>query len=415
MRVLLHLNDLSIGGSQMNAVDLARGLRRRGVEVHLAAASPPGPLVHVIESEGLPLERLTRDRVEPGGAAAPLRELAAQLDLDLVHTFEWQQALDALRGPYLVDGIPMVSTVMTMSVPTWLPARRPLTTGTPALTDRARRHHRGPVWTLPPPVDVRRDRADASSAQDFRRRLGVPSDQPLVVMVSRVVPTMKLESILDAADAVAVLGRGAVLAVVGTGPGLRCVVERAAELNRLADTTLVHVTGELVDARPAYAAADVVIGMGGSAIRALAHGKPTIVAGTRGFAATVDEVTLPWFRHHGFYGVGTSSPGASLRRELGRLLDDADGRAHLGEWGRGIAEQEYSLEHCTDILAEVYARALDAPRPEARERRIESQRVTVHRAAADVTPAPLRRVVRRAVTATSSHRRAPNPVAGGVG
>ncbi len=413
MRVLMHLNDLSIGGSQMNAVDLARGLRERGVDVHMSAASPPGPLVRVIEAEGLPLERLTRDRVEPGGAAAPLRDLAADIGADLVHTFEWQQALDALRGPYLADGTPMVSTVMTMSVPRWLPARRPLTTGTPALTELARRHHRGPVWTLPPPVDVRRDRPAVAHA--FRRNLGVAEDQPLVVMVSRIVPTMKLESILDAADAVAVLGQGVALAVVGTGPGLRCVHERATELNRLADATLVHVVGELVDARPAYAAADVVIGMGGSAIRALAHGKPTIVAGTRGFAATVDEVSLPWFRHHGFYGVGTSNPGASLRRELGRLLGDRSRRAELGEWGRGIVVQEYSLEHCMDILGEVYDHAVRAPRPDARERRLESQRVTVHRAAADVTPAPLRRVVRRAVAATASHRHMPDVVAGGVG
>lgn len=405
MRLLMHLNDLAIGGSQMNAVDLARGLRRRGVDVHLSAATEPGPVADAIAAEGLSLRLLRRRGDEPGGAAEPLRDLVRELGADLVHTFEWQQALDALGGPYLVDGIPMVATVMTMSVPTWLPAHRPLTTGTPALTDLVRRHHRGPVWTLPPPVDVDRDHP-ATSAAGFREQLGIAASDPLVVMVTRVVPTMKLESILDAADAVAVLGGGVRLAVVGSGPGLPWVMERAAELNRLADAEIVHVVGELADARPAYAAADVVIGMGGSAIRALAHGKPTIVAGTRGFATVVDEVTLPWFAHHGFYGIGQVGGERHLLRELDRLLSDAARRASLGALGRDVAEREYSLDRCTDILEEVHARALALPRPGDRDRRLERTRTVVHRAAADATPAPLRRVVRRALWATSPSRRA---------
>ena len=42
---------------------------------------------------------------------------------------------------------------------------------------------------------------------------------------------------------------------------------------------VVLLTGEIADPRPAYAAADVVVGQGGSALRGMAFGKPLVVVG----------------------------------------------------------------------------------------------------------------------------------------
>ena len=47
---------------------------------------------------------------------------------------------------------------------------------------------------------------------------------------------------------------------------------------------VVLLTGEIADPRSAYAAADVVVGQGGSALRGMAFGKPLIVVGEEGFS-----------------------------------------------------------------------------------------------------------------------------------
>ncbi len=69
------------------------------------------------------------------------------------------------------------------------------------------------------------------------------------------------------------------------------------------------LTGAMVDPRPAYAAADVVVGMGGSALRGMAFGKAVIVVGERNFAEIFDPDTAERFYDRGIYGLGDGRAG----------------------------------------------------------------------------------------------------------
>ncbi|MDF2491460.1 MAG: glycosyltransferase, partial [Microbacterium sp.] len=70
---------------------------------------------------------------------------------------------------------------------------------------------------------------------------------------------------------------------MGDGPARAEIEQRAAAVNAECGEGTVVVTGNLDDPRPAYAAADIALGMGGSALRALAYGAPLIVQGEHGF------------------------------------------------------------------------------------------------------------------------------------
>jgi hypothetical protein len=121
----------------------------------------------------------------------------------------------------------------------------------------------------------------------------------------------------------------------------------------------VVLTGELADPRPAYAAADVVLGMGGSAIRALAFGKPLVVQGEGAFWALLTPETAGTFLHQGWYGVGD---GRDSHQRLGAVLDrlagDPDLRVALGRFGRRLAVDRFSLEAAARVQTEVYREAL---------------------------------------------------------
>ena len=67
----------------------------------------------------------------------------------------------------------------------------------------------------------------------------------------------------------------------------------------------------LLDPRPAYAAADIVIGMGSSASKGMAFGKPLVVQGEQGFWKLLEPATLPIFLAQGFWP--RWHPGPSTR------------------------------------------------------------------------------------------------------
>jgi glycosyltransferase involved in cell wall biosynthesis len=211
------------------------------------------------------------------------------------------------------------------------------------------------VWLLEPPVDVEHDRPDASAARNFRAQHGIASDEILVCLVGRVHRAMKLDGIRAAIDAVALLDDPRVrLVVVGDGDAMPEVRRAATRTNLLLGREAATLTGAVVDPHPAYAAADIGLAMGGSALRVLAHHVPLVVLGASGFAHVFDEQSAPMFLQDGFYGlVPAPDPGAVLAAALHRLMDPGE-RDRLGAFGRDLIERRFSLEAATDQLEAMF-------------------------------------------------------------
>jgi glycosyltransferase involved in cell wall biosynthesis len=152
------------------------------------------------------------------------------------------------------------------------------------------------------------------------------------------------------------------LAIVGDGPVRAELAERARQANRQAGRTVVVLTGELADPRPAYDAADVVLGMGGSALRAMAFGKPLIVVGERGFSELLTERTAPMFLSDGWYGLGPGSLGEGadgMARALAMVCRDPGLRAQLGAYGRELVVTRFSLRTAAETQEDEYRQVVD--------------------------------------------------------
>src|ERR1700680_1782763 len=134
--------------------------------------------------------------------------------------------------------------------------------------------------------------------------------------------------------------------------------ETTPAANARAGRKVAVLTGELQDPRSAYAAANVVLGMGGSALRGMAFGKPLIVQGERGFWELVTLESTLTFLRQGWYGVGPYGDGraagaARLEKILRQLLDDTATQARLGEYGRRLVVERFSLERAGALQEEV--------------------------------------------------------------
>ena len=350
MQLLVCPHDLSMGGSQINAIDLAAKAADAGHDVSIYAIE--GPLVTYVRDKGLRF--IAADPLKYRPAPTRISEIAGicrRERIDLVHAYEWPPCLEAYYGATILCGVPVLCTMLSMTLPPYIPGSVPLIVGTAELADQARARRQGPVWCLEPPIDTELDHPGLDG-RPFRSELGIEDDDVLVVTVSRLALDLKLDALVRAIDAADLLGARQKfrLAVVGDGQAAAALRERARSVNNRHGRDVVLTPGYRRDPRAAYAAADVVVGMGSSSMRAMSIGRPVVVQGEKGFSEIARPDTLSIFEQQGFYGLADDPPGAErLASQIASLIENRSLRDFLGRWGRATIVDRFSLARAADF------------------------------------------------------------------
>ena len=362
MRILVYPHELAIGGSQINAIDLAAEMRDLGHEAIVYGQS--GPLVdYVTDEKHLRFVAADELRYRPAPTRiAQLARLARREHLDIIHTYEWPPCLDAFYGAHLLHGVPVVCTVLSMGFTPLIPTTVPLLMGTHELAADVALRWSGSVGVMEPPIDTAKDHPD-NDGRAFRQQHDIADDEILVVSVSRLSVDLKLDALKDVIDGVGALADRYPLrlVLVGDGDATDELRRRAQEINTSVGRTVVELPGAMLDPRGAYAAADIVAGMGSSALRAMAHGKAVIVQGERGFARTFDPDSAPQFLWAGFYGLGPGGSAADkVASSLEALVLDPARIEELGRLGRELVVDRFSLQAAAQRVLELYERTIAA-------------------------------------------------------
>src|SRR3954454_4653462 len=93
LRTVVCPHSMELGGSQLNAIELAAAMQQRGHEV--AVYSCPGELLNRVHELGVEHIPATRSRIQPGPARSrDLLRLIHERDLDVVHGYEWPPILE---------------------------------------------------------------------------------------------------------------------------------------------------------------------------------------------------------------------------------------------------------------------------------------------------------------------------------
>lgn len=393
MRVLVVAHRLEIGGTQVNAIDLAAAIAQK-TDIEIVFAATPGPssaLAAVKQLHVHPLPDATR---HPSWArVTALMRLADEVGPDLVHVWDWPQCFDAYPGLHLLRRLPILCTEMSMVVPRFIPRHLPTTFGTVQLAERASRTRQGPVHLMEPPVDLEANRPGVVSGAAFRLKHDISADEVLVVMVCRLESWLKLESIERGMAAIDALAERYLvrLAIVGEGSAAARVAQAAEAVNRRHQREVITLTGALVDPREAYEASDLMLGMGGSALRTMAFATALVVVGQQGFSRVLDEHSLPIFQHQGWYGLGSGAPD-DLGGQIERLITDPRERNRLGELGAATVRSHYGLGAAASNLEQWYREAANRPVP-VRRALVEAGRTVGLRAARSTQRAGQRALV----------------------
>lgn len=362
MKILVFGHHLVVGGTSINSIELAAALR----DIHghdVAFFATPGPMLKLLQERGLRYIPAPEGYIHPSPARVrAVREVVLTERPDVVHVWDWFQCLEAFYPVHLAMRVPLVVTDMFMTLTRVLPKALPTTFGTPVLVDQAKAAGRKRVELLLPPVDVQANAPGVVDPDAFREAYGIDHRDITLVTVSRLNISMKFESLARTIDAVGVLGSDLPLrfVIVGDGGARATLEELASKVNeRLARPAIVF-TGEMLDPRPAYASADIVIGMGGSALRGMAFGKPVIVVGEEGFSAAFTPETAETFYYHGIYGRGGNHPGNSkLVADIRSLAEARERFQVLGDFSRQFVVRHFSLEAVSTRLSNFCRSAVD--------------------------------------------------------
>lgn len=364
MKVIVFAHRLELGGTQVNAIELAAELRDRhdfDIVVHAAE----GPALALVRDKGLRFVPAPDVRHHPSlSRMRALRELVHTEKPDLIHAWDWWQGLEAYYGTHLTKRVPLLISDMMMKLTRSLPHDVPTTFGFDGMTAEANRKGWQRTMTLLPPVDTVANAPQAVDGTDFRRKLGAKASDVVVVSVSRLATVMKADSLIRAIAVVRELGNSLPLklVIVGDGEARGALQALADDANRHLYREAVVLTGEMSDPRPAYAAADIVLGMGGSALRGLAFAKPLVVVGDKGFATAFTPTSAPGFAETGMYGIGDGSPEhRNMLDALRPLAQRPQLRAQLSPFGREYVMRYHDLGRVGTQLAEFCRVAIDVP------------------------------------------------------
>jgi glycosyltransferase involved in cell wall biosynthesis len=378
LRVAFCIDNMNIGGTELNAVRTAPLLLAAGIDLSVFSLSGEGPLLDRYAKLGIPVEVLPLTSLYGPGtwkSGRRLARLVRRRKIDLVHAHDFYSNIFA--APWSrVGGAAFIASRRWWEGPerraqrwanraAYLLANRVLANSPSVAELLVHREwvRRRRVVVVPNFLDEAAfDEPPADWAASIARELGLPADRLVVGVVANLSPIKDHATLFRAVASLAHRWPALRLVLVGSDGGSRGDLERLAGELGLADR--IHFAGHRPNLPSPHHLFDVSVltsvseGMPNSILEAMASAKPVVATSVGAIPdAVADGVT-------GFL-VPPRDPDR-LRERLHLLLSDAELRRRLGEAGRAKARAEYAATAAITRLVDTYRAVAGQPRLSAK-------------------------------------------------
>jgi len=369
MKVLLLTTHLDIGGVGVYTVNLARYLKKEGVDV--AVMSSGGELVGRLEKEGVrhikaDIKTKSEIGVKVWRVLPLLTRLIKEDGFRLIHAqTRVAQVLAHLAGK--ITGVPYVSTchgffkhrrLFRRILPCW--GKKVI-----AISDSVRGHllddfHLDPgcvervyngieLEQYPPAGDVK--------DSDLMRSVGLAEDVTIVGSVGRLSSVKGYKYLISAFKDIISKGRAVQLLIVGDGPEKNALQKQVRELG-LEKSVFLTPGGmppqKYLALMDVFCLPSVHEGLGLSLMEAMAMGRACVASDVGGLSELIvndtDGILVP------------SKDPEALARAISRLVEDPRLRQTLGESARAKAVSNFSIKDSVARTIEVYRGVLGETR-----------------------------------------------------
>lgn len=368
-KILMALNGMDIGGAETHAAELSLELQRRGYEVILA--SNGGTYVPRLEAAGLRHFQVPMNRRSVQAMVESRKRLSRIIRAekpDIVHAHA--RIPGYLCGSLKKScGFAFVTTCHGVYSSGRM-ADRMTNWGehTFAVSEDARGYliqsfgvPEDHITVTINGIDTNRF-APGAADESAARELGLDCSAPVLLTVSRLdsasslAAELLLQQSLNMAEAVP----GLQLVIVGGGTEFGRLQALAEEQNAAAGRPLIRMTGPRTDVDRILSLCTAFVGVGRSALEAMASAVPIILAGNRGYQGilTPDNLAEAAGRNFGCRNAAPLEGEALCRDVLTLLRTDEEERRNLGAFGRSAVLKDYSVARMADDCEQVYRRFL---------------------------------------------------------
>lgn len=366
LRVLLIIDELDIGGTEQQILELGRLLRQSRYEP-VVCCFRHGRKAVEIEALGIPVIHLPKNKRLDVGLIRRLVRVMRTERIDIVHTFLIGGNLWGRLAAFFA-GVPII-IASERNVDIWEePFKRYLGRLLARITDRVvanaeavRRYliDRGVeasrIVTIRNGVDLTRFEQPLDVAA-LRRSLGLNADEVLAAVVARLEPQKGHDTVIEAAERLR--EQYPKLRYLFVGGGSRAA-DLPAVVARKGLSDCIFFTGFRTDSADLLRAADLSIlvstkeGLSNTLLESLAAARPVIAS----YVGGNPEVVSP--------DVGMLVPprdAVALANAVAQLVSDPTAATRMGVRGRERVRQEFSVDRMVNQTVALYE-SLGAGRP----------------------------------------------------
>lgn len=361
MKILMVTMSMGIGGAETHILELSKGLRARGVEVHVASAG--GVFVKALEKADIPHETLPLDRREVFAmmkAEKGLKALIEREKYDIVHAharipaFICGKLREKMNFRFVTtDHLDFELTPLLKRLTNW-------GEWTFAVSEDLKKYLLNNFEVNPNHISLTVNGVDTAvfspeiDGTELRKTFGAGNravllhisrlDEPVTVCAAALMETMML------------LDGKAQLVIVGDGDHADALREKGKCINEKLGYQAVRFAGAQTDVKSYIAACDIVISPSRAAMEGMACGKPTIVSGSQGHGGIFSEKNEAEAVKSNFCFRGSPLPTADvLAEEIREILAmGEEARRNLGAFCREFVQKHYSVDIMVESQLMVY-------------------------------------------------------------
>ena len=371
IRVAFLLDTFARGGTEMNALRLARGLDRTQVRLRIASLREEGPLRSEYDALGLsPIVFPFRGLGSPSFLIQGLRLVRwlRRERIELLHTHDvYTNIFGAAWGR--LAGVPVIITSRRWGTESWRPPRLLAANRLAGRLGTAVLANSRAVASTLEAEGVARERiriihnfvepdafqpVTVAERSAWRRAANIPPQAVLIGCVARLWPIKDHETLIRAFARIPEPAEGLHLALIGGGPLLDSLISLA---DQQGVSSRVHFLGEVPNRPNPNAFFDI------AALCSRSEGFPNVIveamAASRAVVATAVGGIPDAVRHE---ETGLLVPGGdcdAVAGALTRLVEHPELRAELGRTGQQVARTDYADAAVLAELGAWYAELLE--------------------------------------------------------
>lgn len=359
--VLLMAQELNLGGSERQMAEIAKALDRSQFDPRVGCFRPAGLRADDLRVAGVPIVHFPVPTMVSLRGALRIGAYLREQGIRLVHTFDTPANIYGVPASRMAGGAAVISS-QRVDRALWPAAQRHAMRITDHMVDaivvnceflrhRLRDEEKVPEGMIQlcyNGVDTNLFRPGASARPDVLR------DASLVIgVVCALRPEKGLQTLLEAFAAAGDLPPGARLAVVGSGPSLRKLQDRAHELGIISACFFEPATSRVADwlrAIDIFVLPSFSEALSNSLMEAMACGCCVVASRVGG---------NPELVAHGETGLlFEAGDAAGLARILCALASDPQRRAALASNASALIDSSFSLAAAARRMGEIYTDVL---------------------------------------------------------